>query len=47
MKTIKQTEEINFNAISIQDAITMLPLMDRLANELIEKERRIELFNIC
>lgn len=42
MKTIKQTEEISFNAISIQDAITMLPLIDRLANELFEKERRLE-----
>lgn len=32
MKTIKQQETINFNAISFKDALTMLPLMDELTN---------------
>lgn len=32
MKTIKQSEEINFNAISFKDALIMLPLMDELTN---------------
>ena len=30
MKTIKQSQEINFNAISFKDAIVLLPLMDEL-----------------
>jgi hypothetical protein len=30
MKTIKQQEEIAFNAISFKDAIVLLPLMDEL-----------------
>lgn len=30
MKTIKQQEEIAFNAITFKDAVTMLPLMNGL-----------------
>lgn len=30
MKTIKQSQEISFNAISFKDAIVLLPLMDSL-----------------
>ena len=36
MKTILQSAQIPFNSISIQDAITMVPMMDRLANEFVE-----------
>lgn len=32
MKTIKQQQEINFNAITFKDAIIMLPLMNELTN---------------
>ena len=32
MKTIKQSQEISFNAISFKDAIVLLPLMDALVN---------------
>lgn len=32
MKTIKQQQEINFNAITFKDAIIMLPLMNELVN---------------
>ena len=33
MKKIERSEEITFSAISIQDAVLMVPLMDRLAEE--------------
>lgn len=32
MKTIKQSQEIAFNAISFKEAIVLLPLMDALVN---------------
>ena len=32
MKTIKQNQEIAFNAISFKDAIVLLPIMDALVN---------------
>lgn len=32
MKTIKQSQEISFNAISFKDAIVLLPIMDALVN---------------
>lgn len=32
MKTIKQSQEIAFNAISFKDAIVLLPIMDALVN---------------
>jgi hypothetical protein len=32
MKTIKQSQEISFNAIGFKDAIVLLPIMDALVN---------------
>lgn len=32
MKTIKQSQEIAFNAISFKEAIVLLPIMDALVN---------------
>lgn len=32
MKTIKQSQEIAFNAINFKEAIVLLPLMDALVN---------------
>lgn len=32
MKTIKQSQEISFNAIGFKEAIVLLPLMDALVN---------------
>ena len=43
MKTIKQTEEIAFNAITFKDAIVMLPLMDALA-AMIDNNRKAKLY---
>ena len=36
MKTILQSAQIPFNSISIQDAITMVPLMDKLAKDFVD-----------
>lgn len=33
MKTIQQTQEIEFSSITIQDAITLLPLMNYLKHQ--------------
>ena len=38
MKTIKQSQEIAFNAISFKDAIVLLPIMDALVN-MVNKNR--------
>lgn len=32
MKTIKQSQEISFNAINFKEAIVLLPVMDALVN---------------
>lgn len=37
MKTILQNTEIAYNAVTIQDAIQMLPLMDWLKNQAIKE----------
>lgn len=34
MRTIKQTVEIDFNAITIQEAVILVPLMDRLIDSI-------------
>ena len=34
MKTIKQQQEINFNAITLKDAIVMLPFMNELVKSI-------------
>ena len=38
MKTIKQSQEISFNAIGFKDAIVLLPIMDALVN-MVNKNR--------
>jgi hypothetical protein len=38
MKTIKQSQEIAFNAISFKEAIVLLPIMDSLVN-MVNKNR--------
>ena len=38
MKTIKQSQEIAFNAISFKEAIVLLPIMDALVN-MVNKNR--------
>lgn len=43
METIKQNREVNFNAITIKDAIEMLPLMDELKRTInYEQARKIK-----
>ena len=44
MKTIKQQEEIAFNAITFKDALVALPLMNELANN-INNNKKVELYN--
>lgn len=34
MRTIKQNVEVDFNAITIQDAIILVPLMDKLIDSI-------------
>lgn len=41
MKKIEQTESIVFTALSIQDAVTMVSLMDRLAEEFRELSKQV------
>lgn len=38
MQTIYQSQDVAFNAISLKDAVTLLPIMDALAN-MINKNR--------
>lgn len=38
MKTIKQQEMIAFNAITVKDAVILLPLMDALTNCIIQNK---------
>lgn len=42
MKTILQSTEIAYNAITIQDAIVMMPVMDNLCNQRIRAIRTIK-----
>ena len=34
MRTIKQNVEVDFNSITIQDAIILIPLMDKLIDDI-------------
>jgi hypothetical protein len=43
MKTIKQSQEIAFNAISFKEAIVLLPLMDALVN-IVNQNRVVSLW---
>ena len=42
MKTIQQTQEIEFSSITIQDAIRLLPLMDWLQVQAIKEQVEID-----
>lgn len=42
MKTIKSNETIAFNAITIEDAICLLPLMNKLASNLNDDVKSIK-----
>jgi hypothetical protein len=43
MKTIKQQEQISFHAITIKDALTLVPLMDELVH-MANHNSRVELY---
>ena len=43
MKTIKQSQEVSFHAISFRDAIILLPIMDELVR-LINHNRAVDLY---
>lgn len=43
MKTIKQSQEISFNAISFKDAIVLLPIMDALV-QIVNQNRAASLW---
>lgn len=43
MKTIKQSQEISFNAIGFKDAIILLPLMDALT-KMVNHNRVVTLY---
>lgn len=43
MKTIQNQETIDFHAITIQDAIILLPLMDRLLNN-IQHNTKVDIY---
>lgn len=45
MKKIKQPAEINFCAPTIQEVITMVPLMDKLAKDFQELSKLVETEN--
>ena len=42
MKTIYQSTEVAYNAVSIQDAIVMLPLINELEDQFIKTAQRKE-----
>lgn len=44
MKTIQNQETIDFHAITIQDAIVLLPLMDKLL-ENIQHNTKVDIYN--
>ena len=44
MKTIQNQETVDFHAITIQDAIILLPLMDRLLNN-IQHNVKVDIYN--
>jgi hypothetical protein len=44
MKTIQNQETIDFHAITIQDAIILLPLMDRLLKN-IQHNTKLDIYN--
>lgn len=44
MKTIKQQEQISFHAITLKDALTLVPLMDELVH-MVNHNRRVALYN--
>lgn len=46
MKTILQNTQIAYNAITIQDAITLLPLMDYLKSQAVIEETEQEYRNL-
>jgi hypothetical protein len=43
MKTIKQQEQISFHAITLKDALTLVPLMDELVH-IANHNSRVELY---
>lgn len=44
MKTIQNQETVDFHAITIQDAIVLLPLMDRLLDN-IQHNAKVDIYN--
>lgn len=44
MKTIKRNEEIAFNALTLKDAVVLLPLMDALVDA-VNKNKLAEFYN--